>query len=317
MWSDLVCLCCLLVAVQSHSDGPPLDVEGLCADMIPHHGHDPARSPPPYEISLSQQCYKEGQKLKVTIKSKSDGGTKHSIYGLFVQARPTDATEMAYGRFTTSNDHLQTLKCFNKTNSAIGHKESKDHDHKDEHDGNHEHYHEHHDNHDHTPDDDGDHDHDDGHDHTEGEDHEDHNNEEHDHDNHEDENHDHAHEGHDHDDHDHNHDGHDHHDHHGAHMTYYERWFEWTAENDYNQDLTFMATIVEHKTTYWVHVHSPTLKYDANCLEAPYEVSNPAPEASSGSDSDSGSAATHSHHTSLVISSLILAIISIYKGMTS
>ncbi len=55
----------------------------------------------------------------MTIRAKmEEGGHRHTIYGLLVQARDAqhDASPMAYGTFSTSNEHLQTLTCFNKQN---------------------------------------------------------------------------------------------------------------------------------------------------------------------------------------------------------
>ena len=47
--------------VAAYSQGPPIQIEGVCTDMFPTgHGVEKQSSDAPYEYVLSQECYKEG-----------------------------------------------------------------------------------------------------------------------------------------------------------------------------------------------------------------------------------------------------------------
>ena len=50
--------------VLGFTSGPPVEGGPVCSTMEPAHGHPPSTDPVPYEILVSQECYKHGQTVK-------------------------------------------------------------------------------------------------------------------------------------------------------------------------------------------------------------------------------------------------------------
>lgn len=114
-----------LALVYAYPQGPPVDqVPDLCTHMLPTlHGGQPQTVQPPFEILLSQNCYKENSEIEVRIQI-----TDKAWYfeGYFIQARKGEDNKMSYGTFNTkAQEGVQTLTCFEKAHSALGQSEKK------------------------------------------------------------------------------------------------------------------------------------------------------------------------------------------------
>jgi hypothetical protein len=116
MNAKVIFLCLMaVVATNAYSTGAP---EEACADMKPQHGVDPQPSTAPYQVSLSKNRIRAGDRVDVTIRGVRRTDT---IKGFMVQAR---VGETPVGRWLVdkNNAYSQTLDCGNGSGNAITHK---------------------------------------------------------------------------------------------------------------------------------------------------------------------------------------------------
>lgn len=101
----LICLMAV-VATNAYSSGAPDDA---CFDMVPQHGVGPQSSAAPYQVSLSRNQIRSGDKIDVTIRGIKRTDT---IKGFMIQGR---VGETPAGKWLVdkTNAYGQTLDCGN------------------------------------------------------------------------------------------------------------------------------------------------------------------------------------------------------------
>nr|XP_033773119.1 putative ferric-chelate reductase 1 [Geotrypetes seraphini] len=84
-------------------------VEASCFNMEPKHHSTAQTSPVPYNITISQETYKAGDQIIVTLTSNRNDT---SFEGFLLQAREASNGEIPLGSFLISNsDDMQALNC--------------------------------------------------------------------------------------------------------------------------------------------------------------------------------------------------------------
>ncbi|XP_030062402.1 putative defense protein 3 [Microcaecilia unicolor] len=92
-----------------------------CFTMEPQHGTTAQTSPAPYNITISQETYKAGDRIIVTISSN----TNSTLFaGFLLQAREASNGNTPVGSFLISNSDMQALNC-SKTFDAVSHTSNK------------------------------------------------------------------------------------------------------------------------------------------------------------------------------------------------
>lgn len=107
----LVCLMAV-TATNAYSSGAP---DGACFDMVPQHHVDPQATKAPYQVHLSKNQLRSGDKIDVTIHGLKQSDT---IKGFMIQARVGD-TPVGKWVVDKNNAYGQELNCGNGSGVSI------------------------------------------------------------------------------------------------------------------------------------------------------------------------------------------------------
>ncbi|KAA0704678.1 putative ferric-chelate reductase 1 [Triplophysa tibetana] len=114
----LVLTAVCIKTVVGYPDGK---VTKSCKDMLPHHGHDPSTSDPPYIITADKSRFSTGDEIRVTLRADSSG-SKAYFKGFLIEARDAGNLNEAVGSFQLVDPTIsQLLQCNDKDGSAVSH----------------------------------------------------------------------------------------------------------------------------------------------------------------------------------------------------
>ncbi|MBN3321596.1 FRRS1 reductase, partial [Atractosteus spatula] len=106
----LVCKSAVL-GVMGYGNGA---VTSACSNMIPNHGSTGQTVTSLYSVTTSQNSYKEGDSITVTLQANSN-----SFKGFLLEARETGGSSNPVGTFTVAGADSKGLSCNGIQNSAV------------------------------------------------------------------------------------------------------------------------------------------------------------------------------------------------------
>nr|XP_015210525.1 PREDICTED: ferric-chelate reductase 1 [Lepisosteus oculatus] len=106
----LVCKSAVL-GVMGYGNGA---VTSACSNMVPNHGGSNQTVTSPYSVTRSQNSYKEGDSITVTLQANSN-----SFKGFLLEARETGGSSNPVGTFTVAGADSKGLSCNGIQNSAV------------------------------------------------------------------------------------------------------------------------------------------------------------------------------------------------------